>query len=154
GERRADTAERLGEAVGQGAEKDFRIAAIDAAAAASSLDLPDELATARAAERWERVERQLATSGMSPDSYLQMQGKTREQVIEESRPEAEAELKREAVLAAIADAEEIEVSEEEMVEALAHSAEHERTTPEKLLKRLRESGRDAMIRDDIRFRKA
>jgi trigger factor len=91
---------------------------------------------------------------MQPDAYLQMQGKTREDVIEESKPEAEAELKREAVLAAIADAEEIEISEEEMVEALEHSAEHERTTPEKLLERLRESGRDAMIRDDIRFRKA
>ena len=91
---------------------------------------------------------------MSPESYLQMQGKTREEVIEESRPDAEAELKREAVLAAIAEAEAIEVSEEEMVEALAHTAEHERTTPEKLLKRLQESGRDAMIREDIRIRKA
>jgi trigger factor len=153
-ELRADIAERLAEAVGQRAEQDFRAAAVDAAAAAAKLDLPDDLATARATERWERVERQLAGRGMSPDSFLQMQGKTREEVIEESRPEAEAELKREAVLAAIADAEQIEVSEEEMVEALAHSAEHERTTPEKLLKRLRESGRDAMIRDDIRFRKA
>jgi trigger factor len=153
-ELRADIAERLAEAVGERAEQDFRVAAVDAAAEAASLTLPDELAVARATERWERVERQLAGRGMSPDSFLQMQGKTREQVIEESRPEAEAELKREAVLAAIADAEGIEVSEEEMVEALAHSAEHERTTPEKLLKRLRESGRDAMIRDDIRFRKA
>ncbi|HSR94116.1 MAG TPA: trigger factor [Solirubrobacterales bacterium] len=153
-ELRADIAERLAEAVGQRAEQDFRVAVIDAAVAEASLDLPEELATARATERWERVERQLAGRGMSPDSFLQMQGKTREQMIEESLPEAEAELKREAVLAAIADAEGIEVSEEEMVEALAHSAEHERTTPEKLLKRLRESGRDAMIRDDIRFRKA
>jgi trigger factor len=153
-ELRADIAKRLAEAVGQRAEQDFRVAAIDAAAAEAGLELPEELATARATERWERVERQLAGRGMSPDSFLQMQGKTREQMIEESRPEAEEELKREAVLAAIADAEEIEVSEDEMVEALAHSAEHERTTPEKLLKRLRESGRDAMIRDDIRFRKA
>lgn len=153
-ELRADIAERLAEAVGQRAEQDFRVAAVEAAAAEAKLDLPDELATARATERWERVERQLTGRGMTPDAFLQMQGKTREQVIEESRPEAEAELKREAVLAAIADAERIEVSEEEMVEALAHSAEHERTTPEKLLKRLRESGRDAMIRDDIRFRKA
>ena len=83
-----------------------------------------------------------------------MQGKTRDEVIEESKPDAERELKREAVLAAIADAEEIEVSEEEMVEALAHTAEHERTTPEKLLERLRENGRDAMVREDIRVRKA
>jgi trigger factor len=153
-ELRADIAQRLAEAVGQRAEQDFRVAAVDAAAAEAKLDLPDELAVARAAERWERIERQLTGRGMTPDAFLQMQGKTREQVIEESRPEAEAELKREAVLAAIADAEGIEVSEEEMVEALAHSAEHERTTPEKLLERLRESGRDAMIRDDIRFRKA
>jgi trigger factor len=153
-ELRADIAKRLAEAVGQRAEQDFRVAAVDAAAAEAKLDLPDELTGARATERWERVERQLASRGMQPDAYLQMQGKTREEVIEESRPEAEAELKREAVLAAIAEAEGIEASEEEMVEALEHSAEHERTTPEKLLERLRESGRDTMIRDDIRFRKA
>ncbi len=153
-ELREDIAARLAEVVGQRAEQDFRLAAIDAAAAEATVELPEELAAARATERWERVERQLAGRGMSPDAYLQAEGKTREQVIEESRPEAEAELKREAVLAAIAEAEGIEISEEEMVEALEHSAEHERTTPEKLLKRLRQSGRDAMIRDDIRFRKA
>ena len=83
-----------------------------------------------------------------------MQGKTREEVIEESKPDAEQELKREAVVGAIADAEGIEVSEEEMVEALEHTAEHERTTPEKLLQRLRDNGRDAMVREDIRARKA
>ena len=153
-ELRADIAKRLAEAVVERAEQDFRVAAVDAVAAEAKLELPEELATARATERWERVERQLAQRGMSPDSYLQMQGKTREQTIEESKPEAEAELKREAVLAAIAEVEEIEVSDEEMLEALAHPAEHERTTPEKLLKRLRESGRETMIRDDIRFRKA
>ena len=91
---------------------------------------------------------------MDPAAFFQMQGKTREEVIEESKPDAERELKREAVLAAIAEAEEIEVSEEEMVEALAHTAEHERTTPEKLLERLRENGRDEMVREDIRVRKA
>ncbi len=153
-ELREDITKRLAEAVGERAEQDFRVAAVDAVVAEAKLDLPDELATARASERWERVERQLASRGMQPDAYLQMQGKTREQVIDESRPEAEAELKREAVLAAIAEAEGIEVSEEELIEALAHPAEHERTTPEKLLKRLEESGRDTMIRDDIRFRKA
>jgi trigger factor len=153
-ELRADIAERLAEVVGERIQQDFRVAAVQAAAEAATVDLPDELATARAEERWERVERQLASRGMSPDAYLQMQGKTREEVIEESKPDAEAELKREAVLAAIAEAEAIEVSEEEMVEALAHTAEHERTTPEKLLKRLEESGREAMVREDIRIRKA
>ncbi len=153
-ELRADIAKRLAEVMDERIEQDFRVAAVDAAAEQATVDLPDELATARAEERWERVERQLSARGMSPDSYLQMQGKTREEVIAESKDEAEAELKREAVLAAIAEAEAIEVAEEEMIEALEHTAEHERTTPEKLLERLRESGRDAMIREDIRIRKA
>jgi len=116
--------------------------------------VPDDLATARATERWERMERQLAGRGMDPNAFLQMQGKTREELIEETKPDAEKELKREAVVSAIAEAEGIEVSEGEMVEALEHSAEHERTTPEKLLERLRKSGRDSMVREDIRARKA
>jgi trigger factor len=153
-ELRADIAERLAEALGERAEQDFRVAAVEAAAEQATIDLPEELATARAEERWERVERQLAGRGMSPDAYLQMQGKSREEVIAESKEDAEAELRREAVLAAIAEAEGIEASEEELVEALAHTAEHERTTPEKLLKRLRENGRDAMLAEDIRIRKA
>jgi trigger factor len=153
-ELRADIEERLGEAVGQRIEQDFRVAAIDAAVEGASMELPDELALARASERLDRLERQLAQRGMDPAGYFQMQGKTRDEVLEESKPDAELELKREAVLAAIAEAEEIEVTDEEMVEALAHTAEHERTTPEKLLERLRENGRDEMVREDIRVRKA
>jgi trigger factor len=153
-ELRADIAKRVGEAVNERAEQDFRVAAVDAAAEAATVDVPADLITARAEERWERVERQLAARGMDPNAYLQMQGKTREELLQESKPDAERELKREAVLAAIAEAEAIEVSEEEMVDALAHPAEHERITPEKLLERLRENGRDAMVREDIQVRKA
>ncbi len=153
-ELRADIREKVGAALGSRAEEDFRVAAIDAAVAEATVDVPVELATARATERWERMERQLAGRGMDPNAFLQMQGKTRDELIEETKPDAEKELQREAVVTAIAEAEGIEVSEEEMVEALAHSAEHERTTPEKLLERLRQSGRDAMIREDLRAQKA
>jgi trigger factor len=153
-ELRADIREKVGAALGSRAEEDFRIAAVDAVVAEATVEVPDDLATARAAERWERMERQLAGQGMDPNAFLQMQGKTREELIEESKPDAEQELRREAVVTAIAEAEEIEVTEEELVEALEHSAEHERTTPEKLLERLRESGRDAMIREDLRAQKA
>jgi len=153
-ELRADISKRVSEAVDERAEQDFRVAAVDAAVDAATVDMPDALVQARAEERWDRVERQLAARGMDPNAYLQMQGKTREELLEESKPDAERELKREAVLAAIAEAEAIEVSEEEMVEALAHTAEHERITPEKLLERLRENGRDAMVREDIAVRKA
>jgi trigger factor len=153
-ELRDDIRGKVAEALNSRAEEDFRIAAIDAAVAASSVDIPADLATARATERWERTERQLAQRGMDPNAFLQMQGKTREELIEESKPDAEKELKREAVVTAIAAAEGIEVSDEELVEALEHSAEHERTTPQKLLERLRQNGRDTMLVEDLKARKA
>ncbi len=153
-ELRGSIREKVGEALGSRAEEDFRVAAIDAAVAEATVDVPAELATARATERWERMERQLAGRGMDPNQFLQMQGKTRDELIEETKEDAEKELKREAVVTAIAEAEGIEVSEAEVVEALEHSAEHERTTPEKLLERLQKSGRDAMVREDLRARKA
>jgi len=69
-----------------------------------------------------RMERQLAQQGMDPNVFLQMQGKTRDELVEETKPDAEKELKREAVVTAIVAAEGLEASDEEMVEALAHSA--------------------------------
>ena len=153
-ELRDDIREKVGAALGSRAEEDFRVAAIDAAVAEATVEITEELATARATERWERMERQLAGRGMDPNQFLQMQGKTRDELIAETREDAEKELKREAVVTAIAETEGIEVSEEEMIEALEHSAEHERISPEKLLERLRESGRDSLIREDLQARKA
>jgi trigger factor len=153
-ELRGDIREKVAAALSSSAAEDFRVAAVDAAVDAATVDIPDEIVTARAGERWGRIERQLARQGMDPEVFLQMQGKTREELVEETKPEAERELKREAVVTAIAAAEGFEVTEEEMVEALAHAAEHERTTPEKLLARLRENGRDAMIREEVLAQKA
>jgi trigger factor len=58
------------------------------------------------------------------------------------------------VLAAVVEAEDIEPSHEDLIEALAHSAEHEKTTPEKLLERLREGNRLEPLRRDLASRQA
>ena len=153
-ELREDLRGRLREAAEERSRAEFRLAAVDAAVDTSKVEIPAEILNARAAERWQRVERQIAAQGLDPAAYLRMQGKTREEVIEESKPDAERELMREAVLSAVADAEAIEVSDEEMIEALEHTAEHERTSPEKLLERLRKNGRDTLVHQDLRIRKA
>ena len=75
-------------------------------------------------------------------------------MIEEAKPDAERALRREAVLAAVVEAEGIEPTDDELIEALAHSAEHENTTPEKLLERLREANRLEALRRDIASRTA
>ena len=153
-ELRSDIAGKLSEAAEERVEQDFRVAAVDVAVGNATVELPEEIVKARGMERWERVERQMAGQGMNPDTYLQMQGKTRDEIVEESLPDAEQEIRREAVLVAVADAEQIEVSDEELEAELEHMASHERTTAAKLLERLKRDGRHEMVAADVRVRKA
>lgn len=141
---------------GQTSER-FREAALDAAVANATVEIPDEIVKARADEMWERVERRLRQQGMEPDTYLQMQGKTRDEIVEEARPDASRALKREAVLEAVAEAEAIEISEEDMLDALQIPPGHEdhgHPEPADALKEIRDSGRENMLKQDLRMRKA
>jgi trigger factor len=151
-ELREEVRGRIAAALEARADSEFREAAVDAAAAAATIDLPKELVHARAHEMWERMERSLTARNIDPQVYLQMQGKTREELVTDLESDAERTLRREATLEAVAEAEGIEVSEEEMVAALRPGEEGEE--PEQLLERLRANGRDALLRDELRMRKA
>jgi trigger factor len=156
-ELREDISEKIKEILDRQIAERFRDDALDAAAAQAKVELPDSVIEARAEEMWRRVERSLSRQGMEPDNYLQLQGKTREEMIEQARPDAERALKREAVLEAVADAEGIDVTEEDMLEALQIPPGHEdhgHPEPEDALKEIRESGREELLKDDLRMRRA
>jgi trigger factor len=125
---------------------------VDAAADAAQIELPKELIHARAHEMWERLERTLAARGASAEGFLRMEGKTREQAVTDLEPDAERALRREATLEAVAEAERIEVSDEDLLAALQPGEEGQ--SPERMLERLRANGRDAMLRSELRLRKA
>jgi trigger factor len=135
----------------------FREAALDAAVAKAKVELPEPVVDARAEEMWRRVERSLQRQGMDPESYLQVQGKSREEMIEQARPEAEQALRREAVLEAVAQAEGIEITEEDELEALQIPPGHEdhgHPEPADALREIRESGREELLKQDLRMRRA
>ena len=100
-ELRAEIEERLGQADERAIEGEFREAAVDAAVAASDVEIPHELVHAKAHEMWHRTARRLASQGIDPNQYLTMTGKTEEELVTEAEPDAEQALKREAVLAAV-----------------------------------------------------
>lgn len=143
---------RVAEALEQRSETEFREAAVDAAAANAKLDIPHEVVHARAHEMWERIERQLAQRGIDPQAYAKMQGKDRHELIDDAEPDAERALRREATLEAVADAEGIEAGDTELLEALGPG--EGKNDPRKLLERLKETGRDGLLRDEVRMRKA
>ena len=96
----------------------------------------------------------LSHQGIDRDTYLRLSGTTEEETIEQAKPDADAALRREAVLAAIAEAESLDPSEEEMLEAVPEASGREHVKPEKLLERLRKNGRLDSLKDDLSQRKA
>ena len=87
--------------------------------------------------------------------YLQISGgRSEEEIVTEGKSDAERQLKREAVLAAVVAAESIEPSEDELLEALEQAAPAERTNSKKLLDRMRSAGRLDAFKAEVAQRKA
>jgi trigger factor len=153
-ELRADIEHKLEHAQEHSIEDEFREAAVDAAVAEAKLTIPEDLVTARAEEMWERTARVLSAQGIDPETYVRAAGRTREEMVEEAKDDARRALARESVLDAVAEAEQIEVSDEDLLEAIERTAEREGAKPEELVQRLKETGRDAPIRQELRLRRA
>ena len=80
---------------------------------------PTQLVDARAHECSRSTMLALARQGISKEAYLQIAGKDEETLARRGRARGRARAQREAVLAAIVEAERIEPSDEELLEALA-----------------------------------
>jgi trigger factor len=156
---RADIETKLREAEERVIEQEFRQAAVDAAAANATVDLPKELIHSKAHEMWHETAHRLQHQGVDPARYLQLVNKTEEDLVVEAEPEAEQALKREAVLAAIVEDAKIEVSDEEAFDALrdvaARSSDKvDEDALRRSFERAKEDGRDDVLREDIAMRKA
>jgi trigger factor len=153
-ELREDVRRRLLELEQDRIEDEFRQAALDAAVAGAEVGVTPELGMARAREMWERMLHSLSHRGISREAYLRVVGRKEEEILADMEPDAEQALRREAVLTAVVEAEGIEPSEEELLEALRPIAEREGAEPQKLLEDLRQQGRLEELREDLAVRDA
>ncbi len=141
-------------------EQEFREAAVDAAVALSSVKIPHDLVHAKAHDMWAETARRLRQQGLDPSAYLQMMGKEEEEFVGEHEEEAEKALARESVLAAVVEAEGIEVSDDDLLAALREAAagpggeEPDERAVAKTLEHAKETGRDELLREDMAMRRA
>lgn len=149
-----DIAAKLRETEGEKIEGEFREAVLDAVVAGATVEVPDALVDARAKELWERMLSTLQQQGIDKATYLQIASKTEEELLEEAKPDAAQAIRREAVIAAIVEAEQLAPSDGDLLDALQASAVREQTTPEKLRDRLRKAGRLEELEDDLAQRMA
>ncbi len=153
-ELREDIADRLRQIDARSLEREFEDAVVEAAVVEAEVDVPDKLVHARAHELLEDTFSVLARQGISKDAYLRITGRDEETLAHEAEPEAAAALRREAVLAAIVEAEKIEPTDEQVREALEPTAERQGTTAEKLFEQLESGGRLDRVRREVATRQA
>jgi trigger factor len=153
-ELREDIATKQREAQAQQIDAEFREAVVDAVAANAQIDLPDALVEGRAKELWERMLHTLSHQGITREAYLQISGRSEEEILADAKPDAAQALRREAVLEAVVEAEKIEPSDGDLLDALQAAAGRENTTPEKLRDKLDKRGRLDELTSDIAQRQA
>jgi trigger factor len=153
-ELRDDVTTRLRQADEGAIEREFEEAVLDAAVVQAQIEVPERLIHSRAHELLEQTLSALARQGVSKEAYLRIAGQDEETLAHQAQPEAANALKREAVLAAIVEAEQIEPTEAEVREALEPAAERAGTPVEEVIERLSASGRLDEVRQDLANRQA
>ena len=153
-ELREDIAQRVREREERAIEREFEQAVLDAAVAEAEVEVPDKLVHARAHELLDETLTALARQGIPKETYLRLAGKDEEALAHEAEPEAAQALKRDAVLAAVVEAEGINPAEEQVLEALEPTAERTGSTAAELLEQLRKGDRIEQVRQEVANRQA
>ena len=151
---RADIEQKIRDVLEEEAETQYRAAAVDALVEASNVQVGGPLVEARTRELLNGLGRSLESRGISAETYFQLTGQTAEQLVQRMGAEAALSVARELVLEAVADQLGIEVSDAEIEELIREQAELAGDDPDEAVRQVFESGRDEVLRADLRLRKA
>jgi trigger factor len=152
-ELRAEIESRLGGQLEEQLENEFRAAAVDALVEATDLEVADGLVQTRAVELWNAFVRSLERRGISPEVYIQLSGRTPQQIQADIEAEARQSLAREIVLEAAADRLGVGVTDEEVDSLIREQSEELGEDSEEMLRQVHEAGRYETIRADLVLRK-
>jgi trigger factor len=153
-ELRADVEQRIHDVLEEEAETQYRAAAVDRLVEASDVKVGGPLVEARTRELLNGLGRSLEARGINADTYLQVSGQTAEQLVQRMSAEAALSVARELVLEAVADQLDLQVDDAEIEELIREQAELAEDDPDEAVKQVFNSGRQEVLRSDLRLRKA
>ncbi len=133
---------------------DARDKALKALVEASDVPAPEGVVRDEVEQRKEAMNDQLERIGASMDEYLQAEGKTQEEVDGELSDAAIEGVKIQLVLDTLADAEKLEVSDDEFGHEIVHRAQRSGMAPQQYYDQLIRSGAAAAVFGDVRRGKA
>ena len=113
----------------------------------ASMEIPDKMIDAQAENMVQDMAPRMQSQGLSLDMYLKYTGMTVEQMKEQARPDAEKRIRTRLVLEAVAQAENIQISDEKVDEEVAKMAEAYKMEVDKLKSYMSESDIKQMKED-------
>lgn len=153
-ELRASIEERLREALDAEIENAFRANAVDALVTASKVAPAGPLVESRTRELLSGFIRSLERRGIAPETYLQLTGRTAEELTQSMTMEAALSVARELALEAVADKLGLEVSDDEVKALVREQAEAGGEDADEVIEQLWHDGRHEDLREDLRLRAA
>lgn len=118
-----DARKRLAEQRETAAKNHLIDTAVELASANATINIPDEMIYEEAHRMLHDAEHQLQQSGISLEMYMQITGQSHDEMVDQFKGDAEKRIRYNLTLEAIAEAEGIEASEEEINQEMENLAE-------------------------------
>jgi len=153
-ELRADIVERLRQRRIVEAQMALQQKTVEALVELVTEEIPEQLVLAELRERIHDLNHRLEGQGMSLGQFLGVTGRSEEEFLDELRAQALQSVKADLALRALVEAEDIQVTDEELDEELAAMGSRLEMDADQVRSQLERSGRLAAVRSDRRKAKA
>ena len=150
----ADIEKRLTVTKRAQAQAALRSQAIEAVADLVQEDPPEALVNEEITHRAHELENALRQQGLNIGQYLSATGRTQQQLIDELRVQATQAVKADLALRAVADLEDIEVTDADVDAEIGRLADRFESTPDQVREQLESTEQMAAVRSDVRKGKA
>ena len=152
-EYKADLKQKLTAQKEEEAKQSRRDNAVSRAAQAAEIEIPEPMLLTRCRDAVDNFAQRLAAQGLSMDQYMKFTGANMDMMMAQMRPQTEIQIRNELVLEAVAKAENLDASDEDVEKEFEEMAKNYNMEIDKVKELFPEDQRD-MLKQDIAVRKA
>ena len=122
-------------------------AAVDKAIENAQMDIPELMTKTECRQMMDDISRRMQQQGLSMEQYFQFTGQSMDKMMEDMKPQALKRIQTRLVLEKVAEAENIQPSEEEITEEIQKMADAYKMEADKIREAIGESGLEQMKKD-------
>ena len=122
-------------------------AAVDKAIENAQMDIPELMTKTECRQMMDDFSRRMQSQGLSMEQYFQFTGQSMDKMMEDMKPQALKRIQTRLVLEKVAEAENIQPSEEEIKEEITKMADAYKMEADKIKRIIGESGLEQMKKD-------